>query len=296
VAVIRRIAGGMAGGLVCCSVMYAGCVGFLWANETRIVFRSHISRASVAAWIPDGVDHIEIPTADGLRLETLRLDAIDAAAPWIVFFHGSGHSIRNPRVQGQLEQLRALGYNVLAPEYRGFGRNEGTPSETGLYEDARAAYRYLTGELRVAPSRIVLAGRSLGSAVAVETASRLPTAGIVLFSPIDSIPLMGTRMYPWVPVGLLASSRFDSLSKIGGVRAPVVVIHSGNDRWVPMTAARELFTRAPGPKLMVETSGGHNRAGFDDVEELRATLAAFWPTTVVDDSESASWHDARTTH
>jgi pimeloyl-ACP methyl ester carboxylesterase len=295
VGVIKRVAGGIAGGLLFCSIGYAGCVGFLWANETRIVFRSHISRAAASAWVPDGVEHIAIPTADGLRLETLRLDAADPAAPWIVFFHGSGHSIRNPRVEGQLQQLRALGYNVLAPEYRGFGRNEGTPSERGLYEDARAAHRYLTGELRVAASRIVLAGRSLGSAVAVETASRLPTAGVVLFSPIDSIPLMGTRMYPWVPVSLLASSRFDSLSKIGSVRAPVVVIHSGADRWVPMAAARELFARARGPKLMVETTGGHNRAGFDDVEELRATLGAFWPTTSVDDSESPAWHGARAT-
>jgi pimeloyl-ACP methyl ester carboxylesterase len=194
--VIRRIASGIAGGVLACSVGYAGCVGFLRANETRIVFRSHISRAAPAAWIPDGAERIELATADVLTLEALRLDARDAAAPWIVFFHGSGHSIRNPRVEGQLQQLRALGYNVLAPEYRGFGRNEGTPSETGLYEDARAAYNYLTGGLRVPPSRIVLAGRSLGSAVAVETASRVRTAGVLLFSPIDSIPLMGRRMYP----------------------------------------------------------------------------------------------------
>jgi len=294
--VTRRIAGGIAGGVLFCSVMYAGCVGFLWANETRIVFRSHISHAAASAWMPGGMELIEIVAADGQKLETLRLDAGDPAAPWIVFFHGSGHSIRNPRVQGQLDQLRALGYNVLAPEYRGFGRNEGTPSESGLYEDARAAYRYLTVERRVSPSGIVLAGRSLGSAVAVETASRLPSAGVLLFSPIDSIPLMGSRMYPWVPVSLLASSRFDSLGKIGRVRAPVVVVHSPSDRWVPMAAARELFARAGGPKVMIETTGGHNRAGFDNVDELRAALSAFWPTTAVDDSESGGWHGPRASH
>jgi predicted alpha/beta hydrolase family esterase len=96
-----------------------------------------------------------------------------------------------------------------------------------------------------------------------------------------------------VPVSLLASSRFDSLSKIGRVNAPVVVMHSATDRWVPMTAVRDLFARALEPKLMIETTGGHNRAGFDNVEQLRAALSAFWPTTAVDDSESGGWHGPR---
>ena len=275
--------------LICCTALYAGCVGFLWANETRIVFRSYVSRAAARSGTPlaiamrDGgranVAQVELTTADGLRLEAIRLDAADEAAPWVVFFHGSGHSIHNPRVQVQLAALHALGYSVLAPEYRGFGGNEGSPSEAGLYEDASAAYRYVTGELRVAPSRVVLAGRSLGSAVAVEMASRFPSAGALLFSPIDSIPLVGGRLYPWVPVGFLASSRFDSIAKIGNVHAPVVVVHAVNDRWVPLDAARALFARVPGRKLMLETGGGHNGAGFADVDQLRDALAAFWPVT-----------------
>src|SRR5688500_2951398 len=151
--------------LICCSALYAGCVGFLWANETRIVFRSYVSRAAARAGTPvviarDGgranVAQVKLTTADGLRLEAIRLDAAAEVAPWVVFFHGSGHSIHNPRVQVQLAQLHALGYTVLAPEYRGFGSNEGRPTEAGLYEDARAAYRYVTSEMRIAPSRVVL--------------------------------------------------------------------------------------------------------------------------------------------
>jgi hypothetical protein len=101
----------------------------------------------------------------------------------------------------------------------------------------------------------------------------------MLLSPIDSIVLMGTRMYPWVPVRLLASSRFDSLGKIGRVGAPVVVIHAANDRWVPIEAARALFAEARSRKLMLETFGGHNGAGFEDVTQLRDALAHFWPSS-----------------
>ena len=269
-------------------VLWAGCVGFLWANETRLVFRSYVSQAAARAGIPgvkaiatrDGtrfdVKHVELATADGLRLDAIRLDA-GGQAPWIVFFHGRGHSIHHDRVQQQLAQLHALGYGVLAPEYRGFGRNPGRPTEAGLYEDALAAYRYLTSDVAVDASRVILAGRSLGSAVAVEVATRVRPGGVLLFSPIDSIPLMGARMYPWVPVGYLASNQFDSIGKIARVTAPVVIVHALDDRWVPVSAARALFARAVGPKLLLETIGDHNGAGFNDIASLQEALAKFWP-------------------
>jgi uncharacterized protein len=96
---------------------------------------------------------------------------------------------------------RAAGFNVFAFDYRGFGRNPGTPSETGVYEDALTAYRHLTQRLGVAPQRIILAGRSLGSAVAVELATRVPSGGLLLLSAIDSVPTTASRFYPWAPVG-----------------------------------------------------------------------------------------------
>jgi fermentation-respiration switch protein FrsA (DUF1100 family) len=102
----------------------------------------------------------------------------------------------------------------------------------------------------------------------------------VLLSPIDSVPLVGARLYPWAPVGLLASNRFDSLSKIATVRVPVLVVHSRNDRFVPIAAGQSLYAAATGPKLMLETGGGHNSAGFSPVEELAGALRQFWPVGV----------------
>jgi uncharacterized protein len=272
---------------MCACLLWAGCVGFLWANEPRLVFRSYVSRAASRDGVPGfirassgeraDVTRVHVVTADGLRLEALRLDARSASAPWIVFFHGSGHSIYHPGVQAQLAQLHALGYGVLAPEYRGFGRNPGTASEAGLYEDAVAAYEYMTGEAGVEPERVVLAGRSLGSAVAVELATRVVSAGLVLFSPIDSVPLVGARLYPWVPVRYLASNRFDAIDKIGRVKVPLLIVHARGDDWVPIDVARALFARASTSKLMLETTGNHNGAGFRDVASLQASLEKFWP-------------------
>ena len=91
----------------------------------------------------------------------------------ILFCPGAGNSIHFRRVQVQLQQLADIGYGVLAFDYRGFGRSGGVPSEAGLYENAAAAYTYLTTVRQVPPSRVILAGRSLGSAVAVELASKV---------------------------------------------------------------------------------------------------------------------------
>ena len=78
------------------------------------------------------------------------------------------------------ERLRALGLNVMAPEYRGYGGVEGSPSEAGLADDAGRAYEYLREHEHVDPRRIVIYGWSLGSAVAVTLASRVDEAAVIL--------------------------------------------------------------------------------------------------------------------
>lgn len=272
---------------------WTAAVGFLWANEPRLVFRAHVTRG-----IQDPIDHtlfspVVFTTSDGIELEGATITAapgstsrlLSADSPerlhggpyWMLFCPGAGNSIHFRRVQTQLQQLAEIGYSVLAFDYRGFGRTGGVPTETGLYEDALAAYGYLTTTLQVPSSRVILAGRSLGSAVAVELATRVPSAGVVLLSPIESVPATGALMYPWVPVQLLATNRFESIEKIAIIRVPILLVHATNDRFVPLAAGRRLFSRITGPKLMLETGGGHTRAGFSPVEALADALSRFWP-------------------
>lgn len=258
-------------------VAWVSVVAMLKASETRLVFRYQWTQASAPT--AEGGSGLRIESTDGLRLDAVTFEdgAGRTAGYWVLFLNGAAGSIHRSRQSDQLQQLHGLGYNVLAFDYRGFGRNPGTPSERGVYDDAAAAYRYLTATRRIPPQRVILAGRSLGSAVAVELATRLPAAGLLLLSPIDSVPAMGERLYPWAPVRLLASNQFDSLAKIARVRMPVLIVHSPQDRFVPVTVGRALFEQVRAPKLMLETAGGHNRAGFSPVEELGEAMEKFWP-------------------
>lgn len=271
--------------------MWSGSVACLWINEPGLVFRAAQTRDPRPH---PGSGLFQLTTSDGVSLDAMALRAEPASAYWILFCPPSGRTIHGS-VRRQLESLRDAGYNLVAFDYRGFGRNRGTPSERGVYADAEAAYRHLTQDRGIAPGRIILAGRSLGSAVAIELATRVPSAGLLLFSAIDSVPAVASRYWFWAPVGLLATQRFDSMAKAPRVTVPVVQVHATGDWLVPIEAARVLFGRFPGRRVMLELPGGHNDVGLEWIsrpasdaaytmpraarvgESLARTLLEVWP-------------------
>jgi pimeloyl-ACP methyl ester carboxylesterase len=102
-------------------------------------------------------------------------------------------------------------------------------------------------------------------------------AGLVLFSPIASVPLAGARLYPWFPVRRFARNQFDNLAKVGRLQSPVVVVHGTTDEMISIEVARSLYEKVLPPKLMLETDAGHYDAGFNRGAKLLEALSRFWP-------------------
>jgi pimeloyl-ACP methyl ester carboxylesterase len=251
--------------------LWCASVTFLWINELDLVYRRpHLPR------LMSGEGFIKLRTTDGITLDAVSLVHEPRARYWILFCASSRGTIHYS-VRGELARLHEAGYNVFSFDYRGYGQNSGTPSEAGLYKDALTAYGHLTRELEVEPQRVILAGRSLGSAVAVDLGTRVPSAGLLLLSAIDSVPAVASRMYFWVPVRLLASQQFDSLAKAPHVSGPVLQVHAPDDSMVPIGAARALFRQFPGPKVFLELSGSHSDVGFGHDDSLVRALTQFWP-------------------
>src|SRR6478752_6993546 len=113
----------------------------------------------------------------------------------------------------------------LAPDYRGFGKSEGKPSEQGLYQDARAARKWLADKEHIAESDVILMGVSLGGAVAIELAAHDGARGLVLASTFTSLPAAAQSRVSWLPMDLVLSTRMDSLSKIKDYRGPLLISH-----------------------------------------------------------------------
>lgn len=271
----RRI---IAGGVLFSATVWVASVLALWVAEPELVFMTHLSRRHTAPLDPAVFQSQTFASSDGLRLAGVVLTHHSARDNyWILFCPPAGASTRVKRIQDHLKKLWSLGYNVMAFDYRGFGDSPGVPSEKGLYADSAAAYAFLVAQHRVAPSRIILAGRSLGSAIAVDLAARVEAGGLVLFAPIDSVPQAGARAYPFAPVRWLATHQFDAAAKASAISIPVVTVFGVRDQYMPLAHARALFEKFHGPKLMIETAGGHHHSGFVHIAELYRALARFWP-------------------
>lgn len=246
----------VAGGLLVAVALWSIIVLALWVAEPRLVFMTGLSRSHTAP-LDNAIFQSQTFRSSELRLNSVTLTHDSRGDRyWILFCPPAGASTRVKRIQEHLKQLWSLGYNVMAFDYRGFGDSPGVPSEDGLYADAAAAYRHLVREQGVPPSRIILAGRSLGAAVAVDVATRVEAAGLLLFAPIDSVPQAAARAYPFAPVRLLARHRFDAGAKASSIAVPVVIFFAVRDPYMPLTEARLLFEKFRGPRPQVD---GRNR-------------------------------------
>ena len=142
--------------------------------------------------------------------------------------------------------------------YRGYGASTGTPTEPGLIEDALAAYDWLISR-NIQPGQIALIGESLGSAVAVQLAARLKVRAVALEAPFTSAVNVAREVYWWLPVNLLMKDRFESITAIRTVTAPVLVVHGERDQIIKASHGKTLYEAAnPPKKLSIIKGGSHN--------------------------------------
>ena len=204
---------------------------------------------------PMDYEDVSLKASDGVKLHGWFIPS-ESPKGAVLILHGNGGNVSH-----RLETIAIfhnLGYHALIIDYRGYGRSEGSPGEQGTYLDAEAAWRHLTEDRRVDPRGIVIFGRSLGSAVAAQLATEQQAAGLILESPFTSIPDMGSELYPFLPVRLLATIEYNTLERIKQVRCGVLIIHSPDDEIIPYSHGQKLFEAANEPKQFQEITGGHN--------------------------------------
>jgi uncharacterized protein len=263
------------------ALAYLAFLLLLRLSESRLLYApgSHTLTPAAPA-LGLAPERVEIPSGEGVTLVAwvIRAPATDTTGRWLLICHGNAGNLSDAGRPEHYAGLRALGLNLLAFDYRGYGESGGTPSEAGLYRDAEAAYGYLRDTLGVPPARIILFGHSLGSAVAVELATRVPAAGLVLDGALMSVIARAQEVYPYVPVSWIARSRFASMEKIGRVEIPKLFLHARRDDVVPIAHGRRLYDAAPSPKTFVALAGGHGDAFEADSAVYFGAIARFLGT------------------
>lgn len=234
---------------------------FVFAGYVRMLEQRNLYAPSRGPYQTQGETGLDLTAIDLVSAGDVRLAAFYVPSLYkgkvIYFLHGNGGNIGGA---GRLEKMKFfhdLGWPVFAVDYRGYGTSTGVPSEKGLYEDAVSGYTYLVETMGIRPEEIVVYGESLGAAVAIELACRVPVGGLVLEGAFTSVADMGKLRYSFIP-SFLVSQKYDSIKKVSCLRAPVLMMHSRDDIVVPFGMGQRLFEAIRSDKRFVATNGGHS--------------------------------------
>ena len=217
-------------------------------------------------------ESVSFETTDGVKLSGWFIPGENAKGV-ILFCHGNAGNISH-RLES-IQIFHRLGLDIFIFDYRGYGQSEGNPTEQGIYQDAEAAWRYLTEERQVNPSKITVFGRSLGGAVASWLAQRHTPGTLILESAFTSLPDIAATVYPYLPVRLLLRSKYNTAEYLGRINCPVLIVHSRNDEIMPFSHGQRLFEMAKEPKRFLEITGTHNEGYITSGKRYEEGLNAF---------------------
>lgn len=263
--------------LVVLLIASSGCM-FFRQFETSQVYQPSRESYGDASSLGRAFDEAHFEAEDGVKLHGWFFPA-DASSPrkhWAILqCHGNAGNISGRL--GQYQALLETGASVFAFDYRGYGQSEGKPGEEGTYLDAQAAHRWLVSRGFAATDIIVL-GESLGGGVGSELALRGPIKALILERTFTSIPDVGAEVFPFLPVRLLSSIKYDTHGKLPRINAPVLVFHSRHDELIGFHHGERNFKAANEPKMFRELEGGHNDGLFVNRRRYLDALEEFFKT------------------
>ena len=209
-----------------------------------------------------------VRTSSGEQIACIYLRQSEANGTTILFSHGNGEDIGHAR--DYLEELHGQGFSVFAYDYPGYGQSSGKPTEKGCHEAALAAYEHLLEKEKVAPERIILHGRSLGTAPSCKLAAEKEVGGLILESPFVTAFRVMTH------VTLLPWDKFRNIDNAKKVSCHSLVIHGDMDEVVPFWHGKKIFEVLPEPKTFLPLQKiGHNNVASAGGENYWQAIKEF---------------------
>ncbi|MCA8927979.1 MAG: alpha/beta hydrolase, partial [Alphaproteobacteria bacterium] len=223
-------------GALAAGAVYGGAVAALYAFQSRLMYPGSEPTPPPRAVGLRDVEEVRVETRDGLSL-LAWWQKPEPGRPTVLYFHGNAGSLASRAVK--FAHFAEAGYGLLMPAYRGYSGNAGQASEAALVRDAQAATDWLAREAPDTP--LIYFGESLGSSVALHLAPRVRPRAIVLEGAFDSAANLAQARYPMFPAARLIRDRWDSLAVAPACKAPVLMLHGGMDKTVPIAHAMRLF-------------------------------------------------------
>lgn len=245
--------------IIIIAVSYLVVIVVLFFIQKKMIFFPSTNMVGMPSEVGINFEDVIFNTRDGVKLNGWFIPA-EKAEYTVLFCHGNGGNISH-----RLESVvlfNQLPANLFLFDYRSYGKSGGKiTEEKGLYEDAAAAWRYLTETRGIAPEKIIILGRSLGGGIAARAAADNPVAGLILESTFTSLPAITRKKMPLIPTVLL-QYKLPTIENLAKVKCPVMIVGSPDDEIVPYCFSGELFAKAPEPKVFLELTGGHDDCYF----------------------------------
>ena len=257
--------------------VYGSFCLYLFLMQGRMIFYPTGKLMATPADIGLDYESVTLSTSDHVKLHGWFIPATEEGGA-LLFFHGNAGNISH-----RLDSLKIfhdLGLSTLIIDYRGYGRSQGSISEQGTYLDGEAAWNYLSETRKIPEQEIVVFGRSLGAAIAAYIASRKNPAALILESAFTSIPDMGAKLYPYMPVRVLSRFQYDARKALQSVSCPVLIVHSPHDDIIPYENGQKLYSSAREPKKFLEIRGGHNEGFLVSGRIYREGISKFVETSL----------------
>jgi uncharacterized protein len=229
-------------------IAYLIVLALIRVFESRLLFLPNTPGRLEGDWHPRTlpVQDVSLTASDGAKLHAWWIPHQEATFTFLAF-HGNAANITNRTPV--YEFLRSTPANVFALEYSGYGRSEGSPSESGIYRDADAAYQYLLNNLGIRPKSIISFGQSLGTAVAANLAARKEVAAVVLEAPFPSASAVARKFFWFLPgIHLLVRGQLDTSARLKEITVPVLIVHCTQDRVMPFELGQATYAAANPPK------------------------------------------------
>ena len=205
--------------------------------------------------LPDNVREIFIETDDQIKIQSYFIPH-KTSDHVLIYFHGNAGNIGGR--MADLLTLNRMSINILGVGYRGYGKSQGKPSEEGIYLDGKASLKYATEQLGFPLKKVILFGRSIGTAVAINTAQHQNISGLILITPLTSGKEHASTSI-LVLISPLAGDSFNNINKIGHIQCPLLVIHGTKDRVIPFSMGEKIYHKALVKKQFIKIEGaGHN--------------------------------------
>ncbi|MEO0910322.1 MAG: alpha/beta fold hydrolase, partial [Pseudomonadota bacterium] len=239
-------------------VLYMAVLAALYFLQDSLMFPAPPFERSP---LPSNAVAHSIQTTDGKTLRPIELQASDAAAPYVLFFHGNGGSAE--RELPRASKFVNAGFNVLLAEYRGYGGSSGSPTAENLLADALLQFDWLREQT---DARVYVKGHSLGSGAAMYVAANRDVRAVLLEAPYTSTKDIAQDAYPFVPVGLLFKHNIPSNEFIKDVIEPIMILHGTDDRVIPIRYGKALHEISKKGSFVEIPGAGHWLPSHGSVE------------------------------